>query len=343
MQANNQNAAVLSLSELQRIKESCSLNQKRDQEYKQNVRETLFQKSQARLKNWPNTIQATRERKEKDRIHKLEDEEIERRKVDAVEEALQNEFRNEAISKANHQLYDQQDRVKAFHSKMLMCDVLAEREQQKKLQKEKKKQVSQREKEWEEFELQKLAEQDEKAREDLEKVYKKKMTNAKMIKDQLHDFKLGYVRKMQEEMIEGELLKRKVAEDLKKEQEKERKKQEGVQRLMNEQRKCNEEQMRLLEIQRQREEEDDAQIANFATKKSQLEQLRKDKEEQKFQEKQREKQKLIDRQSKQLMELQSTEVVHLNKQVAEAENKAAVLFAEQEKRRSEMKSAIERS
>jgi hypothetical protein len=40
------------------------------------------------VKNWPNTIQATREKKEKDRIKKLEEEEIERRKVDALEEAL---------------------------------------------------------------------------------------------------------------------------------------------------------------------------------------------------------------------------------------------------------------
>jgi len=42
-----------------------------------------------------------REKKEKDRIKKLEEEEIERRKVDALEEALQNELRNEAIMKAN--------------------------------------------------------------------------------------------------------------------------------------------------------------------------------------------------------------------------------------------------
>jgi hypothetical protein len=58
------------------------------------------------VKNWPNTIQATREKKEKDRIKKLEEEEIERRKVDALEAALQNELRNEAIIKANKQLFE---------------------------------------------------------------------------------------------------------------------------------------------------------------------------------------------------------------------------------------------
>jgi hypothetical protein len=63
---NNQNTAVLSIYELQRIKESCSLNQKRDIEERQMARETLQKKSQGRVKNWPNTIQATREKKEHD-------------------------------------------------------------------------------------------------------------------------------------------------------------------------------------------------------------------------------------------------------------------------------------
>lgn len=104
------------------------------------------------MKNWPNTIQATREKKEKDRIKKLEEEEIERRKVDALEEALQNELRNEAITKANKQLFDQQDRVKAFHSKMLHCDVLNERQQQLAIKKKKTQLKARQEKEWNEFE-----------------------------------------------------------------------------------------------------------------------------------------------------------------------------------------------
>ncbi len=90
------------------------------------MRQSLYEKSQSRVKNWPNTISALWEKKEKDWIKKLEEEEIERRKVDALEEALQNELRNEAIMKANKQLFDQQDRVKAFHSKLLLCDVINE-------------------------------------------------------------------------------------------------------------------------------------------------------------------------------------------------------------------------
>jgi len=51
----------------------------------------------------------------------------------------------------------------------------------------------------------------------LEVEYKKKMRNAKDIKKQLHEFKLNYVKRMQEDMLEGELIKRQVEDELEKE------------------------------------------------------------------------------------------------------------------------------
>ena len=45
----------------------------------------LQEKSKARVKNWPNTIDALRKKKDEERIKRLEEEEIERRKVDAME------------------------------------------------------------------------------------------------------------------------------------------------------------------------------------------------------------------------------------------------------------------
>ena len=45
-------------------------------------RQELQQKSMARVQNWPNTIEALRRKRDEDRIKRLEEEEIERRKVD---------------------------------------------------------------------------------------------------------------------------------------------------------------------------------------------------------------------------------------------------------------------
>ena len=64
-----------------------------------------------------------------------------------------------------------------------MCDVINEREQQLKLKKKKDQMKKVAEKEWNEFEKQKLDEYDEKLREQLEQEYMKKMENAKVIKD----------------------------------------------------------------------------------------------------------------------------------------------------------------
>ena len=52
---------------------------------------------------------------------------------------------------------------------------------------------------------------------------------------------------------------------------------------------------------------------------------------------------MIDKQIGELMKVRDQQEEILNKQVAEAENKAASLFEEKERRKAEMKSAIEKS
>lgn len=46
---------------------------------------SLQETSKNRTKRWPNTLDAVRIKREEDRIKRLEDEEIERRRVDAEE------------------------------------------------------------------------------------------------------------------------------------------------------------------------------------------------------------------------------------------------------------------
>lgn len=65
----------------------------------------------------------------------------------------------------------------------------------------------------------------------MELEYLKKMDNAKVVKHQLHDFKLNHVRRLQEDMLEGELIKRSVLEELEKERQKERNRLEKLKDL----------------------------------------------------------------------------------------------------------------
>lgn len=48
----------------------------------------------------------------------------------------------------------------------------------------------------------------------LEEMYKRKQDTAKVIKDQLHQAKMTYIKKLKDEVMEGELIKRKAREDL---------------------------------------------------------------------------------------------------------------------------------
>ncbi len=154
---------------------------------------------------------------------------------------------------------------------------------------------------------------------------------------------MDYVKKMQEDMLEGELLKRQVDDGLKAEQDKQRKKREDLLKLQDEQRIANEEQLKQSEQQRQKELDEDRKIDEFAKKKSQMNNLRKDKEEQRFEAKQAERQRLIDRQIQNLVSSAASDQKMLNKQVEDAEIKAAQLFEEKERRRREMKDAIDKS
>lgn len=72
------NTSVLTYDDLERIKGMCSqTNEQEDYiNMRQSERQTLQQISNARVSKWPNTIQAQRERKEAERIKKLEDDEV---------------------------------------------------------------------------------------------------------------------------------------------------------------------------------------------------------------------------------------------------------------------------
>ena len=49
---------------------------------------------------------------------------------------------------------------------------------------------------------------DQKTLKKMEQIYKKKMDNKKVIRNQLYDFKLSHIKKMKEEKLEGEVIKR---------------------------------------------------------------------------------------------------------------------------------------
>ena len=66
-----------------------------------------------------------------------------------------------------------------------------------------------------------MLEYDERLREKLEKEYKKKMSNAKVVQDQLEDYKMAFIKKLKEDELEGQLIKKQVEDELEREKLKE--------------------------------------------------------------------------------------------------------------------------
>jgi len=78
---------MITLDELERIKNQVSKSNVEPYVTMRNEdRQVLHEKSKSRIKNWSNTLEATRLKREEDRIKRLEDEEIARREVDAKEQ-----------------------------------------------------------------------------------------------------------------------------------------------------------------------------------------------------------------------------------------------------------------
>ena len=96
----------------------------------QQERQRLHELSNARKSKWPNTIEALRGQKDRMRLEKAAAEEKLRLEIDREEEGLQSEKRRLAIERANKMLYDSTDRVKSLHSKLMLADVMEERQRQ---------------------------------------------------------------------------------------------------------------------------------------------------------------------------------------------------------------------
>lgn len=176
-------------------------------------------------------------------------------------------------------MHDNQDQVKAFHSKMLLADVIQEREAQEELKERRKEQDKNIEHQWHEAELEQLEEYDEKTRKKLEQTYQSKMQNAQVIKRQLHDFKIKAIKQYKDERLEGELIKRQTQSDLEKEREKELQKRVQGAKTRQELTQANEDLKAYLAKQKKLEQEEEKKIAIYAKRKDEVDQLRKDKEE----------------------------------------------------------------
>ena len=129
---------------------------------------------------------------------------------------------------------------------MLLCDVIAEQHEQTSLKGRKAQLEKNIEEQWLEIEKQKMVEYDERLRSKLERDFVRRQQHCKDVQDQLNDFRLDHVRKMKEDQLEGQLIKRHVQDELEREHQKEIERKERMAKQKEAFEKANQD---LLEIQ----------------------------------------------------------------------------------------------
>jgi len=320
-------ATVISSSEFERIQQTLlPENERPDAATKGGTRQQakekalgLHHQSQARAKTWDNTLEGSRRKKAEDKRKKMDLEELDRQKIDAEEAKIQLDGRKTTIDRANKLLYDESDRMKSFHSKMMVCDVLAEREAQVSLKDELKKLEHVREDRFLEMEKQnyrKMLEREMKEKETKEELSR---LAARAQKEQLAEYKEKKFREIEDQMLEGELLRRKAIEDLESERKAERKRRGMAVQALSETQKANDylKQIKAEDYLRQQREEEKVQA--YAQRKEKLLELRKQKEDEVFQQKQASRNAMIDAQARRLAEMASDEDTRIENQVKQKE------------------------
>jgi len=321
MPAGMKDSVVISTGELQTMAYRSKIGPP-EPSAKQLDRERLHHLSDARKAKWPNTIEANRERKERMRLEKQDAEERLRLEIDKEEAALQGEKRRLAIERANKMLYDNTDRIKSLHSKLMLADVMEERQRQLELKRRLRQQEIEDEERWYQRQQDAIRRMD--AEEDLrdEEEMSKRGVIAKARKEQIQGQMDAQAAMAVERKREGEAMIAMAKADAEAEQRQHIERVEAEKRARAEVVEANEYLLkRRAEDQALMEAEEQRMLA-YATMKEKDLLERRDREEQRFRERQAWRQQMIDKQIAKLTDMNASSNARLEKQAAEVQAKA---------------------
>ena len=136
----------------------------------------------------------------------LEDEKR-RREIDEQEKKYFDARENMIIQRAKEHLFNEQDAVKSFNSKLLNCDKLKERHVQKETKNRKKELHNIIEKQFFDMDKKNMEEIDKKEIEKKKIEDEKRIKRMNMLKDQMTELKIKRIQEYEENLIEGQLMK----------------------------------------------------------------------------------------------------------------------------------------
>jgi hypothetical protein len=334
-----QKTASLPLSEFNRIKASIAATGKTStlEEDRKRLKGTCDDRTQ----HWSNTVLALRKKKEQDKFEKFEREELERRKIDLEEAQFQGAVKKNVMDKAKRQLFERNDKVKTLHSKMLLCDVLQERELQQEIKKHKAGVEEEIKHELHEDILRQCEEYDRKEVEKELAMKAKREHQQEVLKQQHEVFREKHIVRLMEDRIEGDIIKQKAKDQEQQAIREEAERRKKIKRAQEETHKGN---LLLQEIRRKEKEkeiEEENKIKKYYVDREAKEKKRKDEQERKFLEKQRIRQMMIDKAVSDLQKKVDKENVRLQKDIEEARMKAENVEKEKREKIQKLKDTID--
>ena len=312
--------SVISLSELKEIQNIIDPAPTKE-ELRKSIDSKLRKISQEKIAKWKNSLQNENNlRLEREKNEFIKKERL-RQKIDEEERKYQNMRYNLSMQKAREYLFNSKDLVKSFNSSMLYSDTLKERDKQIELNRSIKMRKEKDEQDWIKKEKEQMLAYDMKELEKKKLRRNKSEAEMNIIRNQFNEVKYKRLQEMQDNYIEGEIIKREARNALLEEQKK--KEMIKLARIKQNEEfvKRNEELKKYLEIKKQKELEDDKLIEMHAKYKEDLENLKKRKEKEKFEEKQKRQQKLIDVQFENLKRIKEEQERKENKDVEIKMNK----------------------
>eukprot|EP00854_Cymbomonas_tetramitiformis_P009833 gene9833-11648_t len=306
-------------------------------------KEYLKNLSDDRAGKWPNTIEAQRARKERARKERMDQEEQERCEVDRQEALLKAENRRLQIERANKMLYDETDRVKSFHSKLLLSDVLQEREAQINYKSQLKGIKKKQDDAFVRAQAQaiEVAEAAEHRKLEYQKMKALEQKDAQMA--QLEELKDRILRDKEHDKAEGFMLKKKAAEEVLLLQQKEEERRERALLQNMETARANDALKKLKAIDKQREKDEEKKIAEFAKRKEEMILERRRREESKISDKTKARERMVRVMEDDLLRRREESELRLVEQAEELEAKENAAMQQRAEQMENERLAIDRS
>ena len=271
--------------------------------------------SDEKTSKWKNTIKNALKLKLEQEKNEFIKKESYRQKLDEEERKYQNMRYNLSLQKAHDYYFNSKDIVKSFNTSLFYSDILKEREKQIEINNERRKQREKEEENWV------IKDREKMLQAELKELEKKKLRKTKseaemnIIKQQFNNVKYKRLFELQDNYIEGELIKKQAKADVLRE----RKNKEMIklaQIKKNEEFvKLNEELKKEAEKKKLKELEEDKKIEMEAKKQEKMENIKRQKEQEKFNEKLKRQQKLIDVQFENLKRIKEEQEKRVNKDV----------------------------